>query len=165
MDLTQLANLGEFIGGVAVLVTLVYLARQVRQGTRAAQQAAYNSDSRQLQDLGVAVAQNKSFARIFRLMIEGETSTLDADETTQLYAMVNAAMYSYEATFQSYRDGLIRREQWEGSVDDSLFFLSCPTFLDIARGRRSDLANATLAAIEDRARRHGMLPRHEESTA
>ena len=25
MDLTQLANLGEFIGGVAVLVTLVYL--------------------------------------------------------------------------------------------------------------------------------------------
>ena len=31
MDLTQLANLGEFIGGVAVLVTLVYLAVQVRQ--------------------------------------------------------------------------------------------------------------------------------------
>ncbi len=32
MDLSQLANLGEFIGGVAVLVTLVYLALQVRQG-------------------------------------------------------------------------------------------------------------------------------------
>ena len=31
MDLTQLADLGEFIGGVAVLVTLVYLAVQVRQ--------------------------------------------------------------------------------------------------------------------------------------
>ncbi len=30
MDLTQLANLGEFIGGVAVLVTLIYLAGQVR---------------------------------------------------------------------------------------------------------------------------------------
>ncbi len=28
MDLTQLANLGEFIGGVAVLVTLIYLAVQ-----------------------------------------------------------------------------------------------------------------------------------------
>jgi len=31
MDLTQLANLGEFIGGLAVLVTLVYLALEVRQ--------------------------------------------------------------------------------------------------------------------------------------
>ncbi len=34
MDLTQLANLGEFIGGVAVLVTLIYLAAQVKQGNR-----------------------------------------------------------------------------------------------------------------------------------
>ena len=32
MDLTQLADLGEFIGGVAVLVTLVYLVIQIRQG-------------------------------------------------------------------------------------------------------------------------------------
>jgi hypothetical protein len=39
MDLTQLANLGEFIGGVAVLVTLIYLALQVRQSARAQQQA------------------------------------------------------------------------------------------------------------------------------
>ncbi len=31
MDLTQLANLGEFIGGVAVLVTLIYLAIQLRR--------------------------------------------------------------------------------------------------------------------------------------
>ena len=31
MDLTQLANLGEFIGGVAVLVTLIYLAVQFGQ--------------------------------------------------------------------------------------------------------------------------------------
>ena len=36
MDLTQLANLGEFIGGVAVLVTLIYLALQVRHGNETA---------------------------------------------------------------------------------------------------------------------------------
>lgn len=40
MDLTQLANLGEFIGGVAVLVTLVYLAVQVRQNTASTRAAA-----------------------------------------------------------------------------------------------------------------------------
>ncbi len=36
MDLSQLANLGEFIGGIAVLVTLIYLAMQVRQSNRLA---------------------------------------------------------------------------------------------------------------------------------
>jgi len=33
MDLAQLANLGEFIGGVTVLVTLLYLATQIRHNT------------------------------------------------------------------------------------------------------------------------------------
>ena len=40
MDLAQLANLGEFIGGVAVLVTLVYLVVQVRQGNSNSRAAA-----------------------------------------------------------------------------------------------------------------------------
>ena len=34
MDLQSLANLGEFIGGAAVLVTLGYLALQIRQNTQ-----------------------------------------------------------------------------------------------------------------------------------
>ncbi len=40
MDLTQLADLGEFIGGVAVLVTLIYLAVQMRQGNVLAREEA-----------------------------------------------------------------------------------------------------------------------------
>ncbi len=39
IDLTQLATLGEFVGGVAVVVTLIYLAVQVRQNTCAAKAA------------------------------------------------------------------------------------------------------------------------------
>ena len=31
MDLNQLANLGEFVGGVALVVTLLYVVVQVRQ--------------------------------------------------------------------------------------------------------------------------------------
>ncbi len=34
MNLESLGNIGEFIGGIAVIVTLTYLAFQVRQGTK-----------------------------------------------------------------------------------------------------------------------------------
>ncbi len=34
MNLESLGNIGEFIGGLAVIVTLTYLAFQVRQGTK-----------------------------------------------------------------------------------------------------------------------------------
>lgn len=50
MDLTQLAHLGEFVGGIgsvvggiAVLVTLIYLALQVRQNTAAQKASAIQS--------------------------------------------------------------------------------------------------------------------------
>ena len=38
-DLDKLGNLGDFIGGLAVLVTLVYLALQIRQNTKEVQNA------------------------------------------------------------------------------------------------------------------------------
>ena len=43
MDLTQLADLGELIGGIAVLVTLIYLAAQVRQNTKSTRYLATQS--------------------------------------------------------------------------------------------------------------------------
>ena len=35
MDLDALGNLGDFIGGIAVVITLIYLANQIRQNTSA----------------------------------------------------------------------------------------------------------------------------------
>ena len=34
MDITTLAAWGEFLGGIAVVVSLVYLASQIRQNSR-----------------------------------------------------------------------------------------------------------------------------------
>ncbi len=40
MTLEDLANLGELVGGLAVIVSLLYLAAQIRQGSRVASSAA-----------------------------------------------------------------------------------------------------------------------------
>ena len=68
MDLNQLANLGEFIGGVVVLVTLIYLAVQVRhtrtqqenqqlaialQTTYAASEPAFYTDNARILEAGL----------------------------------------------------------------------------------------------------------------
>ena len=41
MDLDALGNLGDFIGGIAVIVTLVYLANQIRQTPRRSARHGY----------------------------------------------------------------------------------------------------------------------------
>ena len=39
MSLEALGNIGDFVGGVAVVVTLLYLAVQIRQNTRQVRQS------------------------------------------------------------------------------------------------------------------------------
>ena len=43
MNLDILGNLGEFLGAIGVIVSLIYLAGQIRQNTR----AVYNRDFRE----------------------------------------------------------------------------------------------------------------------
>ena len=63
MDLETLGNLGDFISGVAVLVTLIYLANQVRQNTsvlstssREALYSAYRAQNAHLIDTDISEA-------------------------------------------------------------------------------------------------------------
>jgi len=43
VDLQALAQIGEFVGGIAVVITLIYLARQIHQGTSAQQRETSRS--------------------------------------------------------------------------------------------------------------------------
>ena len=42
MTLQELGNLGEFVGSIAVLVTLIYLARQLHERTQSARTESLN---------------------------------------------------------------------------------------------------------------------------
>jgi hypothetical protein len=42
MTLQDLGNLGEFIGSIAVVITLIYVARQIRQSSEVSQTEGLN---------------------------------------------------------------------------------------------------------------------------
>ena len=64
MDLTQLANLGEFVGGVAVLATLVYLALQVCSTAANSRYAARESLAQQNVDYTRLWMSSPDYARL-----------------------------------------------------------------------------------------------------
>ncbi len=65
MDLTQLANLGEFIGGVAVLVTLIYLALQVRKSNTWNKQQGFREVQGRVMDWVEHVTSTKEMAHLY----------------------------------------------------------------------------------------------------
>ncbi len=70
MDLSQLANLGEFLGGLAVVVTLVYLATQVRQNTSAIRASSAQAFGDSINGLNLLIAGDLEQARVWRLASE-----------------------------------------------------------------------------------------------
>jgi hypothetical protein len=56
MELNQLANLGEFLGGIGVFVSLVYLGLQVRQGNEVAKAASIREVTRDTQQFWLRMA-------------------------------------------------------------------------------------------------------------
>jgi len=106
MDLTQLANLGEFIGGGAVLVTLIYLAIQMRQSTAAQQTAA------ELGKADVAYKTAYGYSRFYQMLAdEGlaeiwakahHDEELSITDEVRLRAMVSELTYASVAAAWNY---------------------------------------------------------------
>ena len=92
MDLTQLANLGEFIGGVAVLVTLINLAVQVKGNTQAERAETYRSLVQDLNRSFFDPMRDQTLAPILRKAAAG-FDTLSGDEQ-----MVAGAFYASALT-------------------------------------------------------------------
>ena len=65
MDITTLAAWGEFLGGVAVVVSLVYLASQIRQNSRLVRSSTTSATFDSINALGLSVIQDAEVARIY----------------------------------------------------------------------------------------------------
>ena len=69
MSLQELGGLGEFIGAIAVVISLIYLAAQIRQNTRALNSSSYAQTAEQAWLTQLAVIQDGNLARMMRTAI------------------------------------------------------------------------------------------------
>jgi hypothetical protein len=111
MTLSDLGNLGESIGGIAVLITLVYLALQIRQNTRTMRAAAHHSANQ----LGVQI--NLAFGtspEVARVLVNGSAGAeSEPHQKLMFHLMMRANFSGAEAFFIQAREGLLERDMWE----------------------------------------------------
>jgi hypothetical protein len=110
MTLSELADIGEFLGGLGVVASLIYLATQVRHSARvteentrevgaAAREAVFGGFSRWR-----ALVVNEDLTRIF---IRGcdDLSDLSREERFQFGLLLQDLMFSNQILFQRGQDG------------------------------------------------------------
>ena len=125
MDLTTLAQLGEFVGGFFVIVSLVYLSFQVRQNTTSLRTENY---ARVLDRLSTVQSNLSSDAELNRIVVVGAQTpeALTRSErmrfTWSLYELLGAAEFVYHQAEQ----GALPEEVWDRWKATIVWWLSNP---------------------------------------
>ena len=114
MELGQLADLGEFAGGIAVVVTLVYLSAQVRHNTRAVEAANNQAQADGHCSYLTAIFADANLSATFsQLWNVADASELAPSERHRLSPLLHCAFTQFENAYRSHREGLITEAWWE----------------------------------------------------
>jgi len=109
LDWTILGALGEFFGAIAVVGSLLYLARQVRQANRIARADAYRATLSRTLDLTGKWASDSDWAELYiRIRFQG-TRRKDLDTTERAVAglHVQTLAQNYAAIHHDVRLGIL----------------------------------------------------------
>ena len=115
MSISDLGSLGEFVSSVAVLVTLVYLAIQIRQNTHATRATSHHAITEALNELNFTLATNDSAANIWQSGMK-DRAALDDIQRDQFDALLRAYMHVcdtmyYQALVGAGDPGLWKAEE------------------------------------------------------
>ena len=112
MTLGTLANLGEFISGVAVVLSLVYLAFQVRQNTLSLRTETYARALDRVATLQARLSADPGLAAVFGRGVL-DTGALTSEQrirfTWAFYEMFGA----FEFMYHQSQAGALQAEVWE----------------------------------------------------
>ncbi|MDH5311032.1 MAG: hypothetical protein OEY08_13845 [Gammaproteobacteria bacterium] len=125
MNLESLANLGEIVGAAAVVASLLYLAVQVRQGTRAQRTENYARALDRLSAVQSALGQDPELSLIYSRGVQ-DPSRLTALEKIRFTWTAYEAFDAFEFMFQTHQTGELPDEVWRRWSTTIAWWLSFP---------------------------------------
>jgi hypothetical protein len=108
-----LGNIGDFLGGIGVVITLVYLAGQIRQNTRSIRTSAFQAAQRDIVDKLDGMSSDPELVRIY---FDGnhKFESFSKEDRRRYATFMTGFLRRYENLLYQTRLGNIDREQWEG---------------------------------------------------
>ena len=111
MTILELGAVGEFIGGVAVVVTLIYLAMQIRQNTSVnaslIRQNFYDATQRMM----LHAVESTEFMELFNRAWSTNDSLTPAEQM-QIWRHMQAIFMGYQGFFEQYKSGALPEKDW-----------------------------------------------------
>ena len=111
MTILELGAVGELIGGVAVLATLIYLAMQIKQNTNVHASLIRQNFYDATQRLMLHAVESTEFNELFNRAWSTNDS-LSSGEQTQIWRHMQAIFMGYQGFFEQYKSGALPEKDW-----------------------------------------------------
>ena len=113
MSLQDLGSLGEFIGAVAVIVSLIYVGVQVRQNTQSVRSSAFQAAIRDATDNIDQVVHDPELNRIWLVGLR-DLDSLSHEERYRFAGYMTSILRRYESLLYQTQQGTLDPGAWEG---------------------------------------------------
>jgi len=127
MTLDQLASIGEIISGIAVVISLVYLAIQIRTNTETERTSTYQSIVSDFGALNNTMASTPELSHMFVQAMENYHQ-LSSDQKARISQVFFQCFRYFENMFYQYQKGYLDDEVWTGWKRLMLTYYARPGF-------------------------------------
>ncbi len=112
MNWEAIGAVGEIIGAIAVVVSLIYLSIQIRAGTKATKAGAFQAVIQSEMNFASIVIQN---AGTWEKVVTDAPLT-EGEETRKAIVLCNLFMLDSERRYHQYNAGFLETAAWEGRL-------------------------------------------------
>ena len=129
MSLQELASIGEFIGGLAVLLTLIYLAIELRSNTKTLKAEVNNTTYIDWSEFNTMMSQHphrEVIARAFNPQEKFEK--FDPADQFTVACVARTMIQKFSASFFQYKAGILDAENWASYMTYCRSVFSLPVF-------------------------------------
>lgn len=112
MTFEQWGAIGDLVGGIAVVITLIYLALQIRQANKihssAIRQNFYDAQQQQI----LHAIEHTDFNDVIHRAWSTDTE-LSPGEATQMWRHMQGILIGYQGAFEQYKAGALPQADWD----------------------------------------------------
>ena len=115
MTLEDLGNLGDFVGGLAVIATLIYLAVQIRQNSRMLRSSGEQTTRSDSTATIALAAQSPENAAVYRKGL-ADPGALSPEERAHFNLLITAAFYHFQQGYTAHQAGTQSEDTWKSQL-------------------------------------------------
>ena len=151
MTIQDLGAIGELLAAIATLATLIYLALQIKQNTRAVQSSVADSMMNSAQSTMATITASATNAHVFNT---GATDyeSLATDEQVQYRYVIVSLLNTSDLMYWNYRRGTLDQVLWSWQETWITAWLSHPIGIEIWDGYKIFLTPAFAQYVDQNLR-------------